>query len=210
MSEEELTIDPLYALRDSILAGTRLIPVQSADSSTAEAETTFSHASYLVLNHDGNRRAVPLDISTRFESNNKFVNFRSIYFAWVNRDLPITDYIAKINELNEELQASGKSERVQNLVFAEKLDLITWLEGTSDESEHIRIPQNEADQQAAISRAATGFTARPADGIDANHTALASRDSSGIDIKLREIINGERRMGDRNTVLRGIKPTVSQ
>ena len=40
--------------------------------------------------------------------------------------------------------------------------------------------------------------------------AVGGRVAKTIDPRLQEIYNGERRMGDRNTVLRGIKPTVGK
>ncbi len=42
-----------------------------------------------------------------------------------------------------------------------------------------------------------------------NGAGTRVRGGRTVDPRLREIYNLERRMGDRNTVLRGIKPTVS-
>ena len=97
--------------------------------------------------------------------------------------------------------------RVQNLVFVERLDLITWLEGSSDDSEYIK--PLEADS-AAAAQAATGATGIPG----AAGTGAATVGGSGVRLArsrnpvLQAIYNNERRMGDRNTILRGIKPTV--
>ena len=95
--------------------------------------------------------------------------------------------------------------KVQNLVFVERLDLITWLEGASDESEYIR--PLAGDVIAPVPTAGGG-------GGGAAATAAAATDkvhraARVVDARLQEIYNGERKMGDRNTVLRGIKPTVS-
>lgn len=85
---------------------------------------------------------------------------------------------------------------MQNLAFVERLDLITWLEGASEESEYIK----------AISSDATGAIAAAQAAPTQNGAVL--RQSKTIDPRLAEIYNGERRMGDRNSILRGIKPTV--
>ena len=96
---------------------------------------------------------------------------------------------------------------MQHLVFVERLDLITWLEGASDDSEYIKPLSSEgsAAQAAASARVASGAVggaaALPGGGA-------AARPARVINPRLQEIYNGERRMGDRNTVLRGIKPTV--
>ena len=60
---------------------------------------------------------------TRFESSEKPVDLRSIIFAWQRKDDPITDYIAATRKLNEELPGAAGG-AVQNLVFAERLELI--------------------------------------------------------------------------------------
>ena len=94
---------------------------------------------------------------------------------------------------------------MQNLVFVERLDLITWLEGASEESEYIKALESEttaARSAQVASGAAGGVSAVPS-------SAAGARVGKTIDPRLQEIYNGERRMGDRNSILRGIKPTVS-
>jgi hypothetical protein len=90
---------------------------------------------------------------------------------------------------------------VQNLAFVERLDLITWLEGASEESEYIK-PLTSST--AGSAQAAAGI----AGGVAPTTSGAAGRQSKPTDPRLQEIYSGERSMGDRNSVLRGIKPTV--
>lgn len=81
------------------------------------------------------------------------------------------------------------------------MDLITWLEGSSDDSEYIKPLDGAAAQAQIIS--ASQVTGGAVGGLSgAGRTAR-----SGNPI-LQAIYNNERRVGDRNSVLRGIKPTV--
>jgi parafibromin len=171
---------------------------------------------------------------TRFISANSGspVDLRSILFAWQNKDVAIPEYFASANQFNETLkqkgtQEDGKEESVQILVFVERLDLITWLEGASDESEHIKPLEGAAAAAEAAAKAAGVAQADAAAGIAAGTAGGASTAPTGaagaapagaqpgrpqklIGPRLQEIYNGERKTGDRNTVLRGIKPTVSR
>ncbi|OLN88094.1 Cell division control protein 73 [Colletotrichum chlorophyti] len=123
------------------------------------------------------------------------VDLRSIYFAWLNKDVAIPEYNASATRLNEELGSLGT---VQNLAFVERLDLFTWLEGASEESEHIK--PVAGDKEGKDGAGASASKAAPA--------TSASRAGRGtLDPRLAVIYNGERKMGDRNSVLRGVKPT---
>lgn len=189
--------DPLYLLRQSIASNQHVVPLSGEDATATEC--SFPEATHLRFPHAGDL-TLSLDAATRFQSNNKFVNLRSIYFAWLNREVAIPEYNASAEKLNEELSAQGK---VQNLAFVERLDLITWLEGASEESEYIKPLAGEkgADGKGASSAGA---------GKGAAASTAVGRSGRGtLDPRLAAIYGGERRMGDRNSVLRGIKPTVS-
>jgi parafibromin len=148
-----------------------------------------------------------LDTSTRFISSGKPVDLRSIYFAWLKKDVAIPDYIASAQRLSEELAAAGKGGKVQNLVFVERLDLITWLEGASEESEYIQpLATDPAAAQASGQALATSGVAG---GAAPAVAAGAVRGGKAVNPRLAVIYSGERKMGDRNCILRGIKPTVS-
>ena len=93
-------------------------------------------------------------------------------------------------------------------MFIEKLDLVTWLEGATDESEHIK--PLEGEDIAAKESAANGLAIGASRGDDGK-AAADSTIVKGVkvsDPRLSEIYKNERTLGDRNTVLRGIKQTV--
>ena len=198
-------LDPLLILRSSIASNSPPVPTISPDASAANATDNLALATHLYFSSPGHQ-SYELSAPTRFTSSSAPVDLRSIYFAWQKKDVAIPDYIASAQQLNEELAApGGAGGKVQNLVFVERLDLITWLEGASEESEYISPLEGDEVKAAAegaamvASGAAGGATIIPSAGMRAGKT---------IDPRLQEIYNGERRMGDRNTVLRGIKPTV--
>lgn len=193
--------DPLISLRRSIASDNPPTATSSADATDASSATeNLALATHLHFDAP-DHQIFSLDTPTRFISSDKPVDLRSIYFAWLKKDVAIPDYIASTQELNEQL--AGKS-RVQNLVFVERLDLITWLEGASDESEYIKVSEADAAAKSAqvASGAAGGVSTVPSSGAGV-------RPGKPVDPRLQEIYNGERRIGDRNSVLRGIKPTVS-
>ena len=200
--------DPLLNLRRSIAANKAPLAATSPEPvAPSDAIKSLSIATHLQFS-DPQFQSFPLDTPTRFVSSGNPVDLRSIYFAWEKKDVAIPDYIASAQQLNEDLVAAGGAGgKVQNLVFVERLDLITWLEGASDESEYIKPLDSEqsaaqAAESAQVASGATGGVATVPSG------AAGARPGKTIDPRLQEIYNGERRMGDRNTILRGIKPTV--
>ncbi|KAL1887178.1 accessory factor associated with RNA polymerase II [Ceratocystis pirilliformis] len=191
MSEQ----DPLLLLRQSISTNQRAVPTSSADP--LAGERPLSTATHLRFPHINGAPALPLTTATRFSASadgkTGSVDLRSIYFAWLNREVAIPEYSASAARLNEQLGALGK---VQNLAFVERLDLVTWLEGASEESEHIK-PFTDTS--------ATGATTG---SNSASKPSATSRAAQGpLDPKLAAVYSGERRIGNRNTVLRGSKPT---
>lgn len=218
--------DPLLSLRRAIASQALPTPTTSPDLSTEHATDDLAKATHLYFPHPI-PHSIPLNTPTRFVSpaSDKPVDLRSIFFAWQKKDVAIPEYIASAQELNDVLKQKEGEEQVQNLVFVERLDLITWLEGASDESEYIKplegaaaaavadlgtAAQTTADA-AVASRAAGGVAAVPSGGAVPTAGAQAgagTRLAKVIDPRLQEIYNGERKLGDRNSVLRGIKPTV--
>ena len=196
--------DVLLTLRRCIAANQNPIPTLNADASSA-AETSDNLALAKYLQFPGPKHlSYPLDLATRFISSDKPVDLRSIYFAWQKKDVAIPDYIASAQQLNEELaMAGGTSGSVQNLVFVERLDLITWLEGASDDSEYIKALDADAlaaQESAHVASGAAGGVAAVPSGVPGGKV---------VDPRLQAIYNRERRLGDRNAMLRGIKPLVS-
>ena len=201
------SLDPLISLRRSIASRKPPIPTSSPDPNpTANAIENLAIATHLQFS-DPDHHSFSLDTPTRFISSEQPVDLRSIYFAWQKKNVPIPDYIASAQQLNEELAAAdGAGGKVQNLVFVERLDLITWLEGASDESEYIKASDSEVaatqSTKIASAAAAAGGSSAVPNGVSGGKVAKT------VDPRLQEIYNGERRMGDHNSILRGIKPTV--
>ena len=193
--------DPLTSLRHSIASNNP--PMVTSSSELPESKNGIDDLALATHLHfaDPDAQTFSLDVPTRFISSDKPVDLRSIYFAWQKKEVAIPDYIAATQQLNEEL--AGKS-RVQNLVFVERLDLITWLEGASEESEYIKVSDADSATRSAqvASGAAGGISTIPS-------SAAGARTGKSIDPRLQVIYDHERRMGDRNSILRGIKPTVS-
>lgn len=200
--------DPLISLRRSIASNNPPTPTTSPDGSHPESATdNLGVATHLHFT-DPEPHTIPLDTPTRFFSSDKPVDLRSIYFAWQKKDVNIPDYIASAQALNDGLggaDGAGAASKVQNLVFVERLDLITWLEGASDESEYIKALESDgtAAKSAQVASGAVGGVSTVPSG------AAGARPGKQVDPRLQQIYNLERRMGDRNSVLRGIKPTVS-
>ncbi|MCJ1313137.1 accessory factor associated with RNA polymerase II [Agyrium rufum] len=209
MAEPSTLPDVLLALRRAFASGTPPTPTTSEDATSAtDANEDLSKATHLQFSSPSHT-SYPLSAPTRFISSDKPVDLRSIFFAWKNKDVPITEYIASTQKLNEDLatEKGGAGGQVQNLIFVEKLDLIAWLEGASDESEYIT--PLEAEAAAAQAADSALITSGAAGGIATVPSGTAGKGALGrtLDPRLQEIYNGERRMGDRNSVLRGIKPT---
>lgn len=224
--------DPLLSLRRAIASGSLPTPTTSPELSDQDATDDLSKATHLFFSQP-TPQSIPLVTPTRFVSaSSDSVDLRSIFFAWQKKDVAIPEYIASAQELNEALkqkeqQEPGKEEKVHNLVFVERLDLITWLEGASDESEYIKPLEGaaaaaeaaaaaagvaQAEASAGIASGATGGVSSVPSGapVATQAGAQAGRAQKPIDPRLQEIYNGERKTGDRNTLLRGIKPTVSR
>lgn len=232
MATDAALQDPLLSLRRAIASGNLPTPTTSSELSDQPAADDLAKATHLYFAQPV-PQTIALSTPTRFisASTKSPVDLRSILFAWQNKDVAIPEYIAKAQDFNEALKKQtaegGKEESVQILIFLERLDLFTWLEGASDDSEHIKPLEGaaaaaeaaaaaagvaQADDAAGIAAGASGGVAAVPSGAagPAQAGAQAGRPQKQIDPRLQEIYNGERKIGDRNTVLRGIKPTVSQ
>jgi len=201
-------LDPLLLLRQSIASGSAIVPTTSADTSLSDPEEApLSKATHLHFVKP-TRQAIPIDTPTRFVSNDKPVSLRSIYFAWLNREVAIPEYNASATKLNDELAGAG-AVAVHKFAFVERLDLFTWLEGASEDSEYIKpLAGEKLGAAGAAGTGGAGAAAAAHGGKSATVTARSGAGRGALDPRLAEIYNGERRMGDRNTVLRGCKPIV--
>lgn len=209
--------DSLILLRNSI--STKKPPHLSTVSNPQDAPShtteSFVDATYLYFSHPV-PQCLALTTTTRFISTapdtqrQEPVDLRSIYFAWLHKDVTVSEYIAKATELDRSLSDGS---RVRALIFAERLDLITWLEGASDESEHIKAPDGAPGSEDAAARAVeivsgAGVPVVPGAGQAVAQQTAGGRQGKVIDVRLQAIYNGERNMKDHNSILRGIKPTV--
>lgn len=214
MAENETTPDPLLLLRQTIANSSLPIPTTSANpSSQAQSNVSLAQASYLLFNSDSaaegpQHTAIALTEPTRFESaagDGKRLDLRSVFLCWLHKDSSVQEYINATTTLNAELKQTGKSEVVTSLVFLERLDLNTWLKGETAEhdSEYIKGSSDvgarrDADNAAQMAQGGEDVEMRDADLAD----GAKRRDQEQ---RLREIYAAERKMGDHNTVLRGIK-----
>lgn len=206
--------DPLTLLRASVAVNQPPLLTTSADA-TAASDTTQSlaEATHLAFNpqtvaQDGTQHiSVPLTQSTRLHSGgNKPVNLRTVYFYHTNRNKPAQEYIALITALNEELQRLGKNETVSNLLFGERIALQSWLDGEGGEegNEFIRsLDNNRATRAEAKDAAAVAQGGEDIEMRDVGLSDAAARKKE--EERLKMIYSLERKMGDRNTVLRGYK-----
>jgi hypothetical protein len=196
------TEDALYNLRLSIKASVTPILSTSADPTPADIVPNLAVATHVTFNVEGAHRTFPLTCATRFAPENKPVDLRSCYFAWLNKDASVTDYFAAVQTLNEELPG-GAGGSAQNLTFAQKIELIAWLSGETESSDSIAAIDGSAATAAAGDAAAiAGGKGVPID------RQMKSTGAGMVDARLLQIYDGERKMGDHNSVLRGSKPIV--
>ncbi len=214
-TSNDLPPDPLNLLRKSIATDSAPTPSTSDDPSTqAELDISLAEATFLVFNftqaeEGGHHVAIPISQKTRFESKAaaKAVDLRSVYFTWQNKDLQTIGYINAVTAINEELKKAGKQETVTSLSFQERTDLVNWLQGDIAENacEFIRslddndVTRKQADDAAAL--VAGGD--EDVEMRDAGLSDAAARKKE--EELLRAIYAAERKLGDRNTLLRGSK-----
>lgn len=209
--------DALVLLRASIKDGTPPIPTTSTDATSNTDAVPLEEATYVLFNtqsatdgaqHTTFETATP----TRFVSQRAgaALDLLSVFFCWEKREAGVGDYLAATQALNEARTKNGLS-IVTNLPFAEKLDLVNWLQDEEHDSEFIKnlddneTTRREAQDAADVARGdGDAVMGDAADGV-----AATGKISQREEERMKEIYAGERRMGDRNTVLRGIKPTVS-
>jgi parafibromin len=204
--------DPILLLRTSIGTSNppKLTTSSTPDTAAVNLVDTLLNATHLYFaSTPAGPQCHDLSSRTRFISTTPAespVDLRSIYFAWLQKDQTVPEYIAAASDLASQLPAG---QTVRHLVFVERIDLLTWLEGASDESEYIKPLEGEDAGAAEAGAAAAAVPTVSGTGVGVTQQSGSGRPMKVIDARLQEIYNGERKMGDRNTVLRGIKPTVS-
>ena len=195
--------DPLYNLRLSITsANPPILTNTPTPSGPSDTVADLAQATHISFNKDAHHKTFSITTPTRFTPDEKPLDLRSIYFAWLNKDAQVTEYFAAVQHLNEELPG-GAGGSVQNLSFAQKIELISWLSGETDVSESIEALDGAAASAAAGDAAAIAG----GKGVPMNKTVMVGGQKM-VDARLLQIYDGERRMGDHNTALRGTKATV--
>ena len=206
MASEAEQNDALLALRTAIAAG--ITPLLSTTEDASTGTDNFAQATHLHIGTaSGSQSTFPLRAETRYNG----IDLRSVYFTWLNRDKGTAAYVSARNAADKELAQNGVQGQIKQLPFTERTDLIAWLDGTNEESENLRpLDAARAAQQAERAAAITAGTAEgaPAAGLGGEVKAPGARGKGQLDPKLAKIYAGERKMGDRNSILRGIKPTV--
>jgi parafibromin len=203
MAEQAEMEDALYNLRLSITENTIPILSTSADPTPADTVTELSLASHVSFNVNGAHRTFALTAPTRFAPDSKPIDLRSCYFAWQNKDSSVTDYFAAVQGINEDLPA-GAGGSVQNLTFAQKIELIAWLSGETESSDSIAAIESGAATAAGDAAAIAGGK-----GVPVDRDLKRTGGGKIVDARLLQIYDGERSMGDHNTILRGTKNIVS-
>jgi parafibromin len=196
--------DPLYNLRLSITSNNAPILTNSPDPTTSsDTVLSLTNATHISFNNGTAHKTFPITTPTRFAPGpgNKPFDLRSVYFAWTNKDAQVTEYFAAVQALNEELP-SGAGGSVQNLSFAHKIELVSWLEGQTDVSESIIAVEGGSASEGAAADAAAIASGK----IGGTGTGFSV---GGQDARLLQIYDGERKMGDHNSALRGTKAIVS-
>lgn len=205
--------DPLILLRDCIKKNINPIPTTTTEPSSASDAAPLETATHLFFEVDqpggASRYAIELSTPTRFISqrNDAPLDLLSVYFSWINKDTGLTDYISAVQALQAERAKNGL-QGVTNVVFTERVDLASWLSGENDESEFIK----SLDDTPSARKAADGAAdvARGAEDVAMEDTAAQHTiGGRGEAERIKAIYKVERPVGDHNTVLRGIKPTVS-
>ncbi|PNS16299.1 Cell division control protein 73 [Sphaceloma murrayae] len=201
------TSDPLILLREAITNNTHPLPTSTSDPSEASDASPLESATHLLFNTqkpgEAANTVIALSIPTRFISqrDNAPLDLLSVYFSWTNRDAGLTDYIAAVQALDKARTSNGLS-GVTNVSFTERVDLASWLNGETDESEFIQRPDDAEARKAADGAA---DVARGADDVAMSDAPAAT--GRREEERIKTIYRMERSLGDRNTVLRGIKPT---
>ena len=199
--------DPLTILRRSLTNRISPTLATSPEAAPSEPEPSLAQATHLLVptQDDGQVTAILLTQPTRFNSSRGQVDMRSVYLAWQNKDASTVDYLAAGTKLTNELSAAGKSDVVLNLEFPEKSDLCLWLAGDMGwgDSEYIQSLEGGKPTQSADGAVAGVVKGEDVEMKDAAFTDAAARKRE--EERLREIYAAERKMGDRNTVLHGIK-----
>lgn len=177
-------MDSLTTLRAAI--STKIVPELRDGSDNTIDDITKAETLHFspVPGVSDQETTLQLNAETRFESKDatsNFIDLRTVYNCWITKDLNVTDYINISAERN-----------IKNLKFLERTDLLTWLEGASNESDNIKpLPSGVPTTKRATT---TAVAVEP-----------EPKKKRIMDPLLQQIYDQERTLVDHNTALRGNK-----
>ncbi|KAF2165521.1 hypothetical protein M409DRAFT_55898 [Zasmidium cellare ATCC 36951] len=205
--------DPLLLLKQSIAKGSPPIPTTDPDpSNQAESNVATTYATHLIFNldspQDGPQHiAIPMSQETRFVSAayGRAMELRSVFYCWEKRDMQTADYIRSVQLLNQDLKKAGRDYTVTNIQFAEKLDLVSWLQGEITDHESLYVKSLDDNKEARVEAKDAAKQAAGDADVEMRDAAMDDGKRREEEERLRLIYAAERKMGDHNTVLRGVK-----
>jgi parafibromin len=202
MATSQGTEDVLLTLRSAIASG--VTPLLSTSEAPSTGTDNFALATHLHIGTPSGQKVFSLSGVTRYKSAGEPIDLRSVYFVWLHKDDTTTAYISARSAANREL---GADNEIKNVPFTDRTDLVAWLDGTNEESENLAPLDAKAAQEHE--QRAKAITAGTVEGAPSAGEGLGKgKGIRTVDVKLAKIYAGERKMGDRNSILRGIKPTV--
>lgn len=177
--------DPLTVLRTAIAGSHAVDLVTGPDGDVVE----MPEAQGLNVRLSDQNVYLAFSQPTRFESQTPEIgalDVKTVWFAWLNKAAGITDYIAAAEEHN-----------INHLRFLERTDLVSWLEGSSTESEFIKsdttpgAPSTDATAEGAAAATIAATTGRV--------------EKRPIAQDMVAIYENEKQLANHNTVLHGSK-----
>ena len=210
--------DPLLLFRNAVVTGNAPSLTTTSDPASAPSNLTESYPDATdVFFSLPSPQCIPFNTPTRFWTSDSDpstpsvqLTIGSVFSVYQFQHVNVGEVLTKIAELNTQLPTDKQLQRV---AFLERVDLTAWLEGGGS-SEFIRPLEGADAAHADATGQVVGGVTTAGGPATSGIGAVAGIPGTGkhtktIDPRLQEIYNGERRMGDHNTVLRGIKPTVS-
>lgn len=178
--------DPLAVLRTALVGNHKVDVVSGSDGEAVD----FAAGQGLKVYLPDGEVYLPFDQATRFESETVeggALDVKTVWFAWVHKGAGITDYISAAEE-----------QGVAHLRFLERTDLISWLDGSSSESEFIKSDASTASGTAASETADTAQ--KPT--VPAPSGRVEKRP---ISEDMKAIYDKEKQLATHKTVLHGSK-----
>ncbi|VVT58058.1 uncharacterized protein SAPINGB_P006016 [Magnusiomyces paraingens] len=170
-----MTIDPLVALRNAIQSNAKIELLSSEEylPSSILPDSELATAKYLHFPANNNiqqpQQTIPLTTVTRYAANNQTIpiDLRTVYHAWLARELKVTDYITLSNERG-----------IMNLKTTDRTDLLTWLKDPRATSANVKDSTNGSGAATTSSGASeTSESAKETNGSTSSASAKQSKEN---------------------------------